>query len=103
MVRHYRRYSDTDIINAVRSSYSIRQVLRLLGLSPTGANYTGLHAHCKRLKLDTSHFTGQSHLRGKTHTWTPSRPLAEVLVMDSTYRTTSDLKKRLLKEGLLNN
>jgi hypothetical protein len=62
-----------------------------------------MHAHFSRLGLDTSHFTGQGHLRGKTHGWTPSRPLAEILVANSTYVATSHLKNRLLKEGLLVN
>jgi hypothetical protein len=98
-----RRYTDQDVIAAVRSSFSIAQVLKLLGLSPTGANYAGMHAHFSRLGLDTTHFTGQGHLKGKHHSWTPERPLSEVLVENSNYRCTSDLKARLLKEGLLVN
>jgi hypothetical protein len=98
-----RRYTDQDIIDAVRSSFSIARVLKLLGLSPTGANYVGMHAHFARLGLNTSHFTGQGHLRGKRHSWTPERPLSEILVANSNYRSTSTLKARLLKAGLLVN
>jgi hypothetical protein len=98
-----RRYTDQEVIDAVQSSFSIAQVLKLLGLRPTGANYKGLHAQFARLGLNTAHFTGQGHLRGKTHSWSPSRPLEEVLVEKSTYLTTSHLKRRLLKEGLLVN
>lgn len=98
-----RYYTDEDIVQAVRSSFSIAQVLRILGLSPTGANYKGLYGHVSRLGLDTSHFTGQGHLRGKRHSWTPSRPLKEILVENSLYLSTGHLKKRLLKEGLLTN
>ncbi len=96
-----KRYTDQEVIDAVRSSFSIANVLRLLGLSPTGANYSEMHAHFARLALDTSHFTGQGHLKGKRHSWTPTRPLAEILVVNSDYRCTYDLKARLLKEGLL--
>ncbi len=39
-----------------------------------------MHQHFGRLGLDTAHFAGQGHLRGKTHSWTPKRPLAEILV-----------------------
>jgi hypothetical protein len=95
------RYTDPEIIAAVQSSLSIAQVLKRLGLSPTGANYKGMHEHFSRLGLDTSHFTGQGHLKGKRHSWTPKRPLVEVLVENSTYRTTSHLKARLLREGVL--
>src|SRR5262245_65019797 len=98
-----RRHTDQQIIEAVQVSFSIAQVLIALRLSPTGCNYKAMHAHFARLRLDTSHFTCQGHLRGKRHTWTPGRSLAEVLVRDSTYRTTSHLKARLIKEGLLRN
>ncbi|MBI1914425.1 MAG: HNH endonuclease [Planctomycetes bacterium] len=98
-----RRYTDQDIIEAVRSSFSIAQVLRILRLSPVGGSYKTMYDHISRLGLDTSHFTGQGHLRGKTHSWTPKRPLAEILVERSTCRTNSKLKRRLLKEGLLFN
>src|SRR6266849_3050003 len=98
-----RRYTDQEIIEAVQSSFSIAQVLRILRLSPTGCNYKGMYVHFSRLGLDTSHFTGQGHLRGKTHSWTPQRPLAEILVERSTCRSTSRVKRRLLKAGLLLN
>ena len=98
-----RRYTDQAIAEAVQSSQSIRQVLTKLTLSPTGANYLGIQKHFKRLELDTSHFTGQGHLRGKRHSWTPCRPLADILVENSTYASTSHLKARLLREGLLVN
>lgn len=98
-----RRYTDQDIIDAVQSSFSVSQALRMLRLSPTGCNYKGLYAHVARLGLDTSHFTGQAHLKGKNHSWTPSRPLAELLVENSPCRCVRALKRRLLREGLLVN
>jgi len=98
-----RRYTDEEIVEAVQSSFSIAQVLRCLRLSPTGCNYKGMYDHFARLGLDTSHFTGQGHLRGKTHSWTPKRPLTEILVEHSTYRDNKKLKRRLLKEGLMVN
>src|SRR5262249_42771895 len=103
MTRHYRNYEDEDIIKAVKASFSIAQVLKHLGLSPTGANYVAMHAHFSRLSLDTGHFTGQGHLRGKTHNWTPERPLTEILVQHSDYHCSSSLKKRLIRAGLLVN
>jgi 5-methylcytosine-specific restriction endonuclease McrA len=96
-----RRYTDEALVAAVRSSFSVAQVLKILGLSPTGCNYKAMHAHFSRLQLDTSHFTGQGYLKGKNHSWTPKRPLAEILVSQSTYMTSSHLKARLLREGLL--
>jgi hypothetical protein len=55
------------------------------------------------LGLDISHFTGQGHLKGKHHGWTPKRPLTEILIVNSTYGNLSKLKARLLKEDLLAN
>jgi hypothetical protein len=98
-----RRHTDQALVAAVCSSCSIAQVLKLLGLSPTGANYKAMHAHFSRLRLDTSHFTGQGHLKGKQHSWTACRPLIDILVENSTYGVTSHLKARLLREGLLVN
>jgi hypothetical protein len=73
----------------------------VIGLRPMGGNYKTVHQVVKRLGLDTSHWTGQAHLRGKTHTWgIPKQPLSEILVLGSTYSTLY-LKKRLVEEGLL--
>jgi hypothetical protein len=96
-------YSDEDIIKAVRLSTSIAQVLKSLRLSPTGCNYKAMHGHFARLGLSTSHFTGQAHLRGKRHDWTPKQSLAVILVENSPYQTTSHLKARLLREQVLVN
>jgi hypothetical protein len=98
-----KRYTDQEIIDAVRCSASIAQVLKKLQLSPTGANYKGIHAHFTRLALDVSHFTGQGHLRGKHHGWTPKAPLTAILVENSYYTSSNHLKNRLIREGLLVN
>lgn len=102
MLRKNRRsFSDEQLIEAVASSYSIAQVLVKLNLSPTGANYKGFKKLVKEFSVDTSHFTGQGHLKGKTHDWNPKVPIEEILVENSSYTSTNGLKKRLLKEGLL--
>jgi len=84
------------MIDAVRSSASIRQVLVALGLNPTGANYRSVHDAVARLRLDTSHWTGQGYLRGKSHNYSTRVPLSEICVPNSTYRNTSFLKRRLV-------
>lgn len=96
------RYASTDeeFIKAVKENFSIRSTLLALGLKGGGANYKGFHRRVEELNLDTSHFTGQGHLKGKTHNWAPKYELEEILVENSPYRGgTSLLKKRLLKEG----
>jgi hypothetical protein len=81
---------------------SAAQALRLVGRIPAGGNYKVLYSRIQRLGLDTSHWTGQGHLRGETHDWAKSIPLEEILVIESRYRgSNARLKSRLLRKGLL--
>jgi hypothetical protein len=96
-----RSWSDPDLAEAARVCKSLRAVLRRLGLHPSGANYKTVAAALARLRLDTSHFLGQAHLKGSTHGWTPRRPLDAILVVDSSYTSIRTLKRRLLSDGLL--
>ena len=55
-----RRYSDAQLVDAIRASHSWRGVLRALGLSATSAAaMRSVRLHANRLELDYSHFTGQ--------------------------------------------
>ena len=97
-----RKYTDKEFIQAVKDSFSIRQVLKTIGLRPTGGNYDVAKRRIEDLGIDNSHFTGQGHLKGKNHNWAPKIPLREILVKDSKYAGgTHKLKKRLIKEGIL--
>jgi hypothetical protein len=53
-----RCFTDQELAAAVKSSFSIAGVLKILRLSPTGSNYKAMHLHFSRLGLSTSHFTG---------------------------------------------
>lgn len=96
-----RKYTDDQFIQAVQGCTSARQVLSRLGLKETGANYKGVKVRAKQWGLDTSHWTGSAYLKGKTHNFTRARPLESILVQNSTYLSTTYLKRRLLKAGLL--
>lgn len=50
----------------VARSHSVADVLRELGLQPTGGNYRYLNSRMRALELDTSHFTGARWNRGLT-------------------------------------
>ncbi len=97
-----RKWTDDDLKLAVKNSLSTRTALKELGLKPAGGNYKNIKKHIERLGLDVSHHTGQGYLRGKTHSYSKPIPLKEVLVSTS-YYSTSMLKTRLIKEGLLKN
>lgn len=94
------KYTEEQFINAVKNNYSVAAVLSELGLKPAGGNYKYFYYRVKVLNLDTSHFKGRSHLKGKTHNWSNIKPLSEILVKDSMFNNYH-LRKRLLKEGLL--
>lgn len=92
---------DEELIEACKSR-SRRQTILLLGLNyPVNSNNKWLKAKIKELKIDTSHWVGQEHLKGKTHNWGKKIPLEQILVENSSYSSTVSLKGRLLKEGLL--
>jgi hypothetical protein len=93
-----RRYTDQELCRAVGNCFSIRAVIQALGLVPAGGNYEVVKKRIRELNLETTHFTGQAHLRGKSHPYR-TRPLSDVLVpgkLENTWR----LKARLVSEGL---
>lgn len=93
--------SNSEFIEVVKNSLSIAECLRKLKLSAFGASYRGFRIRCKELNLDTSYFTGQGHLKDKTHAWSKSKPLEEILIENSPYNNTTSLKSRLVKEEKL--
>jgi hypothetical protein len=93
-----RSCTDSELIEAVRSSKSFSQVLTKLGIRP-GGNQSRIKNRIERLALDTSHFSGQAWRKGSTAPVIPRRPLGEVLVAGR-FVQTSNLKRRLIEEGL---
>jgi len=89
-----RSWKDSDLRSAVRHSTRMSEVCERLGLR-TGGNYPSLYKHIARLGLDTSHFSTEHPPPGN------KIPLSDILVLDSTYKCTSHLKKRLICEGVL--
>jgi hypothetical protein len=98
-----RKFDEEALKEAIRTSFSIAQVLRKLGCLPSGGNYFTTKKRIVKLQLDTSHFTGKGHLKGKSHNWSKHIPLNEILVENSDYHNATELKKRLIREGLLEN
>lgn len=94
-------YSQEEFMDAVKNNYSVRACLLALGLNATGGNYALFKRRVKALGLDTSHFTGQGHLKNRTHDWNKKKTLEEILVVDSDYLNRNQIKKRLLANGSL--
>ena len=91
-------YTIEEFKTSVQESYSIAQALTKLGVSPKGGNYRVFKKFKKLYDIDTSHFTGQGHLKGKTHNFNTT-PLNEILVKDYEY-SSNRLRKRLISEGI---
>jgi len=96
-MRKYRTYTEEQIIDAVKTSLSIREVLGKLNLKEAGGNYSTTKKYIKELNLDTSHFTGQGWNKGKTIG--PKRPLEDYLSNQFPIGSYK-LKHRLLKAGI---
>lgn len=76
------------------------ELLRLFGIKVTGGNYATMRRHILRFDIDTSHWSGQGWLKGRTHNWSPKIPLKEIMVKDSTYASFSHLRSRLFEEKI---
>lgn len=93
-----KNYTSQNVIDAVKSSSSIREILLKLNLHPTGGNYTSIKNRITKLQLDTSHLKGQSW---RKHTRSPHKRSVEDYLSNK-YPVKSDvLKKRLIEENIL--
>lgn len=64
-MRKYREYTDQDVINFSKEVFSIAGLLKKLNLKPIGGNYANIKRIIQKLKIDTSHWTGQGWNNGK--------------------------------------
>ena len=94
-----RRYTDDELISAVQTSVSIRQVLSKLGLVEAGGNYSIIKRRLQSLKVSTSHFTGKGWRGGNRKPVVSSKPIFEILQSGVVYQSYK-LKRRLFVEGL---
>ena len=93
------RYPESEFIEAVRSSTSIRQVLSKLGLVEAGGNYSIVKRRIHTLGISTAHFDGQGWRKGINKPVVIARPLSDLLQQGIHFQRYK-LKKRLFAEGL---
>lgn len=91
------KYTNEQVVQAVASSTSIRQVLLKLSLKEAGGNYKTIKTIISNLNLDTSHFHGMLWSKGKKIG--PKRPIEDYLSNKQTI-TSWKLKNRILLENL---
>lgn len=92
------KYTRDDLEDAVKRSKSISETMRRLGIrSVAGGNHAHVRDRIAREGIDTSHFLGQSHLRGTVSIH--KRPANEILVYNRHgRRETASVLRRALDE-----
>lgn len=99
--RQYRKYTDEDVRNAIKDSYSWREASFKLGLNGNaGGNSKTLKRIAVRSDFDYSHFKGQGWNLGQE---SPDAIPLENLLKKDTFVRSDPLKKKLIKKGILNN
>ncbi|MDQ2800284.1 MAG: hypothetical protein M3Y13_11665 [Armatimonadota bacterium] len=95
------KYSKALLEEAAAQSQSIAGVLRYLQLRQAGGNQTHIARRLKKYEVNTTHFTGCAHNRGKT---APTKKTAlEILVIspEGSFRPKrSHLQRALLECGV---
>jgi ribosomal protein L37E len=95
-----RKYTDDQFIQAVKESLYMTDALRKLGITTGGAKFA--KDLLKKLNIDTSHWIDPNILKGKNlRPNLPEIPLEKILVENSKYVSSSDLKKKLFKYDIL--
>tara|TARA_R110000764_G_scaffold233780_1_gene327248 strand:+ start:1038 stop:1529 length:492 start_codon:yes stop_codon:yes gene_type:complete len=99
-IRKYKHtVDDTTFVQYVKESFSIAQVLTKCKLATQGSNYRSFKQRVKSLSLDTSHFTGQSYLKGKRNKHVPELSIEDAFVKGGSLGS-STLSKKIQKYSL---
>lgn len=93
-----KRWTDEEMLEAIRSSLTVADVLKKLGLKVRPGNYDTFNKFVFKNKVDVSHMRGSKIARGGKS----KIPISELLVENCVF-SRSKLKKRLLNEGILQN
>lgn len=94
----FENITDSEFRKAVEDNFCIRDVVGSLGYSrSSGSMAIFVKERIRKMKLDTSHFLGRKSKPGGT----PRYDLSEILVKDSKYENIDRLKRRILKEKLI--
>ena len=82
-----KKISKEEYESAVKSSLSVAEVCRKLGIKANGGNYKTIHNAITKYNIDTSHFTGQGWNQGLKFVPKQATPIEEILTENSTYQS----------------
>ncbi len=96
---YHRKYNFTheQFLDALKSSFSYRQIQIKLGLPIHSSYGLTVKRYINKHELDSSHLTGATWKKGQKTG--PRRPISEYLGKGKYNCTSSQLKDRLLNEG----
>lgn len=100
MSRYNLKYSKEILEGFVKDSLSVAEVIRKLGLKQTGGNNSHINRRISDYGIDTSHFTGKFHNKGKK---IPVLKSNEILVFDrlnGRREKAAVLRRALIKAGV---
>lgn len=99
---NHKTWTEEQLTNAVKATFSLRQTLVILGLKGSGGNYKTIHHYIGLLHLDTTHWKGKGWNKGGIVKGFKKYELEDILVEDSQYRgNLTFLKQRLIRGGFL--
>lgn len=88
-----------QLVKAIEGATSKREILERLGIRAAGGNYRTLNKYVEKYELILPEYNAFPQVRPPSK-GIYSKPLEEVLTVDSTYNR-ANLKKRLINAGLL--
>lgn len=99
-----RKYTKEVLAPIVADSVSVSQVLRGLGLKPTGGSHYHITRLIREFGIDATHFLGKTANRGERHTGGPEKKSAkEILILqdplDRPIRAVK-LRRAMLESGV---
>jgi 5-methylcytosine-specific restriction endonuclease McrA len=94
MTRNYNRRTKEELQEVINKSTSWAQVLGHLGLKLGGGSVHHLKKKAKEFGIDTSHFTGQGHNKGKVAN---NRLPAEAVLVNNRLNGRKDSRARLVR------
>ena len=92
------KYTSEQLMEAVRTSISFYEVARKIGLKDGGGSQRHIKNKIKQLNLNTSHFLGQAHWRGRSNNRVKKANV--FLCLDGPQITSWKLKNKLFKETI---
>jgi hypothetical protein len=90
-----------ELVKIINESLSIAEVCRRLNIRVAGGNYKTINDKIKKWQINISHFTGQGWNVGERFkNFHKGYKLEDVLIKNSPYLSTNNLKHRLYREGV---